>query len=560
MRRADGHFATTLAAVLLVASWLSAGVASSQGGLDDQVREIASELRCPVCQNLSVADSPSEMAQQMRAVIRDRLSAGQSRQEIEAYFVSKYGQWILLSPRQRGFNLVLWFGPFVALLLGLLVAARLARRWSRRPASASTRPADPAFLERVRAEVAEDQGATSAGDLSDTPPLERERMRLYEALRELTFDHRAGKLSAEDYEAMRNEYEGRAAAVLAQLDAVTQHAESGGARSSPQERPAKQAPRKTTPRRRPLAVALAGAFLLVLGVTVGVFLAQGIRPRAGSMDSITGDFLTGTGPGGISPTLSFRGNAVERQLAEGRVAFERQDFRMAIDHFKSVLAVDPNNATALSYLGAILWQAGHADAALETLERALSSAPDHPLALWTKGSVLYQAKGDYAGAIQTWEALMRQPLAPGDEDTVARMLADARGQLASAARGSPLNVTLPTVASDHRRRIAGTVTLADSARPSTPVDGTLFVIARRGAGPPLAVKRITAPTFPVSFALGPEDVMMQGTEFAGEVTLIARLKRDGRAGAAAQGDLEGTAPQPVAVGTTNVRITLEAVR
>jgi cytochrome c-type biogenesis protein CcmH len=157
---------------------------------------------------------------------------------------------------------------------------------------------------------------------------------------------------------------------------------------------------------------------------------------------------------------------------------------------------------------------------------------------------------------------MRQPLAPGDSDTVARMVTDARRQLDSAAGASALEVAAPTPAGDHHRpsRIAGTVTLADGARSSTPAAGTLFVIARRGAGPPLAVKKITAPTFPVSFALGSEDVMMQGTEFAGEVMLIARLKRDGGAGAAARGDLEGTAPQPVAVGTTNVRITLEAVR
>jgi cytochrome c-type biogenesis protein CcmH len=225
-----------------------------------------------------------------------------------------------------------------------------------------------------------------------------------------------------------------------------------------------------------------------------------------------------------------------------------------------VLAVDPNNATALSYLGAILWQAGHADAALETLERALSTAPDHPLALWTKGSVLYRAKGDYSEAIRTWETLMRQPLATGDSDTVARMVADARRRLAPAAGASAVEGAPPTPAGEHHRRIAGTVSLADGARSSAPVAGTLFVIARRGMGPPLAVKRITAPTFPVSFALGPEDVMMQGTEFAGEVTLIARLKRDGRAGAASRGDLEGAAPQPVAVGTMNVRIALEAVR
>jgi hypothetical protein len=86
------------------------------------------------------------------------------------------------------------------------------------------------------------------------------------------------------------------------------------------------------------------------------------------------------------------------------------------------------------------------------------------------------------------------------------------------------------------------------------------VIARRVAGPPLAVKKIVDPTFPVPFALGPDDVMVQGALFAGEVTLVARLKRDGRVGAAVRGDLEGAAAGSVSVGTVDARITLEAVR
>src|SRR3972149_8936690 len=61
--------------------------------LEDQTRAISTELRCVVCQNLSIADSPSEMAQQMRAVVREQLQAGKSPQEIKDYFVSQYGEW-----------------------------------------------------------------------------------------------------------------------------------------------------------------------------------------------------------------------------------------------------------------------------------------------------------------------------------------------------------------------------------------------------------------------------------------------------------------------------------
>lgn len=65
--------------------------------LDDQTRAISSELRCVVCQNLSVADSPSEMGQQMRAIVRDQLQAGKSPEQIKDFFVSKYGEWVRLS-------------------------------------------------------------------------------------------------------------------------------------------------------------------------------------------------------------------------------------------------------------------------------------------------------------------------------------------------------------------------------------------------------------------------------------------------------------------------------
>jgi cytochrome c-type biogenesis protein CcmH/NrfF len=104
--------------------------------LEAEVRAIATELRCPVCQGLSLQDSPVELAQQIRAVIREQLQSGRSSEEIRAYFVSTYGEWILLSPDPQGFNLVVYYLPYLALLAGAGIVAVAVRRWTARPAGA----------------------------------------------------------------------------------------------------------------------------------------------------------------------------------------------------------------------------------------------------------------------------------------------------------------------------------------------------------------------------------------------------------------------------------------
>ncbi len=274
----------------------------AQVDLDEQVRQVAAQLRCPVCQNLSVADSPSETAQQMRGVIRDQLQAGKTREEIKAYFLSKYGDWILLSPRPRGLNLLVWLGPFAATAAGLAAATLAVRRWARQPRPQERPTADPALVERVRREAVGEDYDPSVADPEGRSPLELERDGLYAALRELTFDYRAGKLSPADYEALCADYEARAAAVLAELDrsrlapslpATSPPATSPPATPRPSAVP--QAQRAGSPRRR-WRLAVGGVFLVAFALALGYFLGQSVRPRLGTQDTITGDFLTGNGP------------------------------------------------------------------------------------------------------------------------------------------------------------------------------------------------------------------------------------------------------------------------
>ena len=123
---------------------------------DEDVQAIASQLRCVVCQNLSVADSPSEMARQMRDLIRERLATGDRPDQVMAYFVQRYGEWVLLAPPARGLNLLLWLAPFGAVAAGLALVLTLTRRWRLRGVAAE--PAappvvGPAERERLAAEL-----------------------------------------------------------------------------------------------------------------------------------------------------------------------------------------------------------------------------------------------------------------------------------------------------------------------------------------------------------------------------------------------------------------------
>ena len=127
-------WAGAAAAVVLTATL---GWAASAPVDEQTVHEVATQLRCVVCQSLSVADSPSETANQMRAIIRERLATGDNPEQVRAYFVEKYGDWILLSPPKSGFTLLVWVVPFVALGFGLVLVAVVVRRWSRRPQGAA---------------------------------------------------------------------------------------------------------------------------------------------------------------------------------------------------------------------------------------------------------------------------------------------------------------------------------------------------------------------------------------------------------------------------------------
>ncbi|HEY2323298.1 MAG TPA: cytochrome c-type biogenesis protein [Thermoanaerobaculia bacterium] len=121
-------------------------------------QEIASTIRCPVCQGLSIADSPAEMAQNMRAQVRELLSRGYTRDQIDSYFERSYGQFILLKPKFQGVSTLVWTLPIFVLILGVIIVF-MKMKSLEAPPVATSQPRDPEdpYLARVRDLVKGDQ-------------------------------------------------------------------------------------------------------------------------------------------------------------------------------------------------------------------------------------------------------------------------------------------------------------------------------------------------------------------------------------------------------------------
>jgi cytochrome c-type biogenesis protein CcmH len=98
-----------------------------------RVQQIAAGLHCPICKDLSAADSPAPLAQQMREQIAQKLRAGESPEQIRADFVAAYGDSVLMSPPKRGLSAAVYVLPTVVIAAGLVIAMMLVRRWVRRP-------------------------------------------------------------------------------------------------------------------------------------------------------------------------------------------------------------------------------------------------------------------------------------------------------------------------------------------------------------------------------------------------------------------------------------------
>ena len=105
----------TLSLLIFIA--FTSHISIAEETIDDQVTSIASLLMCPVCQGQSVGESNSNLAHDMRDIIRKQLEEGKTKDQILAYFVNSYGETILASPPPKGLNWLLWLLPGAAIIL-----------------------------------------------------------------------------------------------------------------------------------------------------------------------------------------------------------------------------------------------------------------------------------------------------------------------------------------------------------------------------------------------------------------------------------------------------------
>lgn len=283
----------------------------------------------------------------------------------------------------------------------------------------------PAFR---AARVKAPPGAATA---ADEPGLEldEEKAAIYRALKELEFDHEAGHLSDDDYRALRDRYENRAAQILTALDALGPVRAPTVRRAEPAVAPAR---RSWT--RHPATLTVGAVALLIFGIVIGAGVSRFTEPDRTATPPGSG--LPGPGPGSPvgPPTMRFEpGKPVPPEILAGMLRAARKSLKEghyseAIAAYQAVLKRDPKNVDAMTHLGLIVAIGGHADAALETFDKVIAIDPGYPPVYLYRGEVLFETKRDYSRAIQSWERFLALVPKGEDHDRVVELVSEARSK------------------------------------------------------------------------------------------------------------------------------------
>ena len=268
--------------------------------------------------------------------------------------------------------------------------------------------------------------------------LEEEKTALYRALRELEFDHDAGHLSDADYASLRERYGTRAAALITDLDALGPAPAPRAKRAAAAAEPA---PARTPWTRQPAALVAGAVVLVVFGVIIGINASRFTEPDQTMTPPGSRLPVPAPGPGADTggspvgpPSMRFEpGKPIPPEILAGMLNAARQslfdgNYSQAIAAYQAVLKRDAKNVDAMTHLGLIVSIGGHADAALETFDKALAIDPKYPPAYLYRGQVLFEQKQDYAGAVKAWESFLKLVPKGEDHDRVVAMLQDAKSK------------------------------------------------------------------------------------------------------------------------------------
>ena len=419
----------TLLLVAVVAAGLLRGGAHAAPA--DRVERLAARLRCPVCQSVSVADSPSETARAMRATIERMVAEGRSNQQIIAWFEARYGPWILLDPPASGRTRLLWVLPAAGLVAGVLLLAGYRRRPARQPLIPEARARVAEELAKERARAPSTTGGEADPAETALAPLEARRDQAVRDLLELDRQVQAGEIQPGTAARLRAVYEADLAEAIATLDAADEQPPAGPA--------AREADRAG--RRRLAGGALVAAVVLAVAVLLpravvtrppggfvsGVEAAQAqaqVAASAADSPAVT-DAQLRAAVDANPDVVAMRLLLADRYFAEGRSD-------QALAQYTQVLKRQRDPA-ALSHAGWLLAQAGRPQAGARLVEESLAARPDQPDALWFLANIRLFGLHDPKRAVDPLQRLLARPDLRGDaRGQVERLLATARRQARSA--------------------------------------------------------------------------------------------------------------------------------
>ncbi|HXA32435.1 MAG TPA: cytochrome c-type biogenesis protein [Acidimicrobiales bacterium] len=403
-----------LGVVLVVALLIGSGVFSSQPLTRAQrVQAIASGIKCPSCEDLSVADSNAQTAVTVRAAIVAQVAAGRTDQQIDDYLVARYGSSIVLTPPKSGWSLLVWVLPLVAgvVALGGLTLFMVRRR---------------------RRGFAPDDQAAVADEEMNADVLADRRQFLERSLADAEAEHDAGDLSDEDYRALLRRDRSRLEAIEARqaqmvdleradpaLEVLAPAAVSAtvmagsstavvgtaGAGSSAEDAPADPSPvpspaSATGPRRSRRQRFLLGGSVVTLSAAIVLVVVLVAVPR------LPGQTVTG------NVTLSQQQKTAQT-LAEAAVDEDAGNFSQASQLYNQILSQNPNQAQATAQLGWLDYQVGTTgnsttlkDQGRKLVERAVKLDPQDFAGHLYLGTILLLQDNDATGAVAQYQAFL----------------------------------------------------------------------------------------------------------------------------------------------------------